>query len=253
MNPKISVIICTYNRAHYIVQAIESVLRQDFTDLEIIIIDDASNDNTGEIVKKYSNQDPRIKYFLNEHNLGIAKNRNKGVRLARGQYIAMLDSDDYWIGKDKLQKQFAFLEAWPEVGLIGTDISRVDENSLELGKDYFETVDSAIRKKILLRNQFAQSSILFRKDVFNNVGGYDESFSVAEDYDLWLRMGKISKLANLKETATAYRLHIGSISKNRIKEMILMTDKIIVKNKECYPNYFLAKIKSVLRLIKVSI
>jgi glycosyltransferase involved in cell wall biosynthesis len=96
--PKVSVIIITYNRADLLSRAINSVLFQDYQDFELLIIDDASTDNTSEIVRAFN--DNRIKYYLNEKNLGIAKSRNKGISLAVGEYIAMLDSDDYWISRD---------------------------------------------------------------------------------------------------------------------------------------------------------
>jgi len=240
--PKVSVIIITYNRANLLTKAVASVLTQDYLDFELIIIDDASSDNTSEVVP----EDSRIKYFRNETNLGISKSRNRGVSLATGEYVAMLDSDDYWLVNNKLSKQVSYLDSNLEVGLVGTAIRCEDEQGVFLKEDIFETSDKNIRAKLLWKNQFAQSSILFRKKYFSN---YDESLSIGEDYDLWLKIGCDSKLANLPDVMVAYLIHSGSITKQKIFKTIMATDKIICRYKNNYPGYFKARIKTVLRLL----
>src|SRR5574344_2461092 len=119
----ISIIICTYNRADLLPKAIASVLSQSYQDFELIIIDDASTDNTKDVIPN----DDRIKYYKNEVNLGISKSRNLGVSLSCGQYIAMLDSDDYWLDNNKLQKQLEVINQDSKIGLVGTGIILVDE------------------------------------------------------------------------------------------------------------------------------
>ena len=111
-SPLVSVVITTFNRAQYIVKAIDSALAQTYKNLEIIVLDDCSHDNTPQILSEYSRKDNRIKIFRNETNLGVAKNLNKGVGLSQCKYIAILDSDDSWCDKDKIQKQVDFLLAW---------------------------------------------------------------------------------------------------------------------------------------------
>lgn len=249
MNPVISVVICSYNRATYLPKSINSVLSQSFKDFEIIIVDDASTDNTSEVVAEVGKKDARVKYFKNEQNLGISKSRNRGVSLSSGKYIAMLDSDDYWIDDDKLQKQFDIISKDKKIALVGTGIVLVNENGEELKKDIFNTDDESIRHKILSKNQFAQSSVLFRKSVFNECGGYDESLIVCEDLDLWLRFGQKYNFANLSEPMTAYLMHPSGISKQNKKKIAVATDRIIEKYKSFYPNYFKAKIKSYLRIL----
>ena len=248
MNPEISVVICTFNRADYIAKTIDSVLRQSFNNLEIIVIDDASIDNTAIIVDKLIKIDSRIKYFKNKVNLGIAKSRNRGVSLSAGKFIAMLDSDDYWLDDKKLEKQLDLLNE-NNLGLVGTGIILVYENGKELKKDIFKTEDSYIRGKILSKNQFAQSSVVFRKEAFIEAGGYDESLLVCEDLDLWLRIGQKYKFANLIEPCVAYLIHSAGISKKNKRKIALTTDSIIEKYKNYYPNYLSAKMKSWLRII----
>lgn len=238
----ISVIICTYNRADLLPKAIASVLSQSYQDFELIIIDDASTDNTRNVIQ----DDSRIKYYKNEKNLGISKSRNLGVSLSSGEYIAMLDSDDYWLDNNKLQKQLDLISGDNKIGLVGTGIVLVDEQGSKIKEDIFETSDDLIRQRILLKNQFAQSSVLFRKEAFSS---YDESLVVCEDLDLWLKVGKQFKLANLQEPLTAYLVHSGGISKASKKRIALVTDKVISRYKKDYPNYFIAKLKSLLRII----
>ncbi|NLZ74794.1 glycosyltransferase [Candidatus Falkowbacteria bacterium] len=242
--PKVSVIIITYNRADLLSRAINSVLFQDYQDFELLIIDDASTDNTSEIVRAFN--DNRIKYYLNEKNLGIAKSRNKGISLAVGEYIAMLDSDDYWISRDKLTRQVVYLDTYLDVALIGTAIRCEDERATVLKEDIFETDDKNIRNKLLWKNQFAQSSVLFKKKAFS---GYNDSLDIGEDYDLWLKIGCDYKLANLPDIMTAYLIHDKSITKQKRLKTILVTDKIIRRYKNNYPRYFKARLKTIFRLI----
>lgn len=247
IEPKISVIIITYNRANLLSKAITSVLNQSYQNLELIIIDDASTDNTELLVKNFT--DNRIKYYKNDSNLGIAKSRNKGVSLANGEYVAMLDSDDYWLDCNKLQKQLDIFNQDEKIGLVGTGITCVNDKGEKIKDDIFETRDDLIRQRILLKNQFAQSSVLFKKEAFNLVSGYDKSLTVCEDLDLWLKIGKEFKLANTLEPLTAYLIHAGGISKASKKRIAFSTDRVINHYKHNYPNYFKAKLKSWLRIV----
>ncbi|MFA5934681.1 MAG: glycosyltransferase [Candidatus Paceibacterota bacterium] len=247
---KISIIIITRNRANFVARAIESAQKQNFTDWELLILDDDSNDNTKTIIETYINKDSRIKYHKNSPALGISKNRNKGVSLSRGEYIAMLDSDDYWIDNNKLQKQIEILEKNKNIGLIGSNIICVDKEDKKLNKSNYKTKSEDIKQKILINNQFAQSSIVFRKDILNQVGGYNEKLDVCEDLDLWLKIGRFCDFANIKDVTTAYMVHPGGISKQRKFKMAKNMLDIIEINKNYYPNYIIAKIIAILRILK---
>ena len=253
MSPKISIIIITYNRANLLTKAAASALAQSYRDFELLIIDDASNDETEAGARVLARRDGRVKYFKNEFNLGITKSRNRAVRLAQGEYIAMLDSDDYWLDKDKLKKQAAYLDAHPEAGLIGTAIRCEDEQGKILKADVFPADDKEIRARLLRKNQIAQSSVLFRKSAYISAGGYDEAFNIGEDYDLWLKMGRDWKFANLPEVTTAYLIHSGGITKENKFRTITATDRIICRYKKNYPGYFKARIKSGLRFLRALI
>ncbi|BFD25168.1 MAG: glycosyltransferase [Candidatus Parcubacteria bacterium] len=242
----ISVIICTYNRSDLLSIAIKSVLLQTYKDIELIIIDDASTDDTGILIGSLT--DERIKYYKNNINLGISKSRNLGISMARGEYIAMLDSDDYWLDNNKLQKQLNIFNQDSRVGLVGTGIICFNEKGIKIKEDIFKTQDNSIRKKILFKNQFAQSSVLFKKEVFNLVAGYDESLVVCEDFDLWLKIGRNFRLANIGEPLVAYLIHNEGISKKNKYKIAIVTNQIINKYKKDYPGYFKAKLKSILRI-----
>jgi glycosyltransferase involved in cell wall biosynthesis len=222
-------------------------------DFEILIIDDASQDSTEETVRAYAERDSRIRYIRNDSNLGIARSRNKGVSLAQGEFVAMLDSDDYWIDARKLDRQMEKMREDKRLGLIGTAVYLVGGRGEHIGADIYEASDAGIRDWMLIKNQFAQSSVLMRKEAIADAGGYDERLAVCEDLALWLAIGKRWKLANRIEAMTAYRIHPGGISKRRKMEIAKTTDFLITRHKKDYPCYFLAKIKSIARIIKALI
>lgn len=248
-SPQISIIIATYNREAFIAEAIESILNQTYKDWEMIIIDDASEDKTEEIVKKYINNDSRIKYFKNEKNLGIAKSRNRGLNLAEGIYIAPLDSDDIWIDKDKLKKQIEFLDANPDYALLGGGIMHIDKNSNYIKKVLFPVYDSLIRNIILQYNPFAQSTLLFRKNIALELGGYSTEYKICDDYDLWLKFGIKYKFTNIPQVLSGYRIHGNNITyKKRLttaKEIL----EIVKKYAKYYKRPYLGIIKAYIRLL----
>lgn len=242
----VSIITITYNRASYIKEAIDSVLNQSFKDFELIVLDDCSTDNTEEIVKSYF--DEKIKYFKNDKQLRIAASRNKAIDLCGGKYIAVLDSDDIWYDTEKLKKQIEFLENNKEYALVGTNAIFINDKGEEIKKSSVKIEDKEIRKSILLRNQFFHSSVLFSKDVFINLGNYDENLKIGEDYDLFLRIGQKYKFANLKDYSTKYRVHSGSICVSDKIKASNDTMKIIKKYRTNYPNFFFSLMKSYLRI-----
>src|SRR3989344_4964531 len=243
----ISIIILTYNRAGFISEAIKSALEQSFSDWELIIIDDASQDNTREIAEDYAKKDSRIKYFRNDEHLRISKSRNKALGLARGEYIAVLDSDDVWSDRDKLKKQYEFLERNKDYVLVGGGVIVIDEHGKETRRYFNRESDENIRGKILFQNQFAHSSAMFKRDAALKVGGYDENLNIGEDYDLWLKLGTLGKMANLKEYLLKYRVHSGNVTLKRV-EALKNNIAIIRKYKDRYPNYYLAYMRRALRL-----
>jgi len=249
MIPKVSIITITYNKERFIKEAIDSVLRQSFGDFEMIIIDNASTDKTSAIVNDYLRRDKRLRFIVNKTNLKIPRSRNQGLREARGKYIATLDSDDVWVDNDKLKKQVNFLENQPEYALIGSGFIVIDEIGKELFRRLNPTTDLTIRKVILSTNPFAHSSTLFLREAALKAGGYDENLEVGEDYDLWLKLGKFWKFANLGEYLVKYRIHPGGITFDKRLQLAKTAKASIQKYKAIYPNYYKGLLITQLRLI----
>lgn len=240
----------SYNRADLIGAAIESVLNQTYKNWELLILDDASSDNTAAVVSGIIGDDQRVIYSPSPSNLGIFKNRNRGFSMAKGDYIAVLDSDDLWSHKDKLTKQVEFLESHPTHVLVGTGVAVIDKNGTKTKELHYAHGDAEIRPRMLMRNQFTHSAVLMRRSSLPLPRPYDETgeVSIWEDYDLFLRLGQVGLLANLPEIMTSYRRHGGNISKAQKKTGARAHLKIIKKYRHAYPNYWLAFIKGIARL-----
>ncbi len=244
--PLVSVQICTYNRADFLPKALDSVLSQNYPNLEIIILDDASTDDTEKIISEYASKNSNIKYYRNEENLGITATRNKILSLTNGRYLAVLDSDDYWIDSNKISAQVNFLEENPEYALVGTFCNLVDKNGRTIKKIERQTDDSKIRQKILCQNQFMHSSVLYKKNSFNEYSNNYPTGQV-EDYATWLELGKKYKFANLPIFTTNITEHSGNISKTKQNQNINELSKIITDYKKVYPRFYLAKLKNFFR------
>lgn len=239
--------MATYNRGQYLGVAIDSVLAQDFNDWELIIVDDGSTDNTSDILLPYLD-DPRIKYFKNEKNLGICETRNRALKESIGEYIAVLDSDDVWLAKDKLSQQVDFLDFNYDYALVGTGVIVIDEIGKEI-KRYLNSEGSvAIKNNLLAKNLFAHSSVLYRREMAIKMGSYPLKLNGIEDYDLWLRLGSKYKLHNLPLYSLGYRKHAGNISQtDRIRLMTSNLD-LVKKYRQNYPNFYWALLRRSSRL-----
>jgi len=208
--PKVSVIIATYNRSHFVCEAIESVLNQTFLDFEIIVIDDGSKDNTKQVLEKYGS---RIHYIFQE-NKGRAESRNTGIKNTKGEYIAFLDDDDIWL-PNKLEKQVAFLDSHPEIGLVHTFVELIDEQGLLLQKET-EKCFKFYRKAMKLGYAYEGmsqlcimflSTVVVRKDCFEKVGFFDLSIPAFEDWDFYLRFALEYRIGTISEPLVKFRLH----------------------------------------------
>ena len=146
---------------------------------------------------------------------------NQWIKLSQGKYLARIDDDDIWVDPDKLQKQVDFMEQNPDYGLCGTSVITIDQEGNEIAKQKSRTTDIEIRNTILQSNQLAHPSIMIRKSVLEQSGVYDPGFNMAEDYELWCRIGRVSKFYNLPDYGLKYRINLNSISnKNRKKQRL---------------------------------
>jgi len=197
-----------YNGAAYLREAMDSMLRQTFGDFEFLIINDGSTDKSVEIVESY--RDPRIRLVNNESNLGLISTLNKGIDLATGEYIARMDCDDISSPK-RLEHQVAFLESHPDVGVCGTWAKVFNvEWSYVL---QHPTDHEGIKCLMFINSSIVHPSTMFRRNLFisNNLY-YDESFQHAEDYELWLRAARYTRLANIPEILIDYRISVSQVS-----------------------------------------
>ena len=223
--PSVTVLLSVYNSEKYVGIAIQSILDQTFRDFELIAVDDCSVDRSWEIVKKYADQDVRIKAVRNLVNLGGCLTLNVGLKLARGKYIARLDNDD-WFFPDRLEKQFKFLEEHPDIGLVGGGMEMMNPAGEVYGKRVYSLSDDEIRKKIFFCSPFAHPLVMMRKAVLDKVGYYDPIYAPADDYELYFRIGCESKFANLDAILMRYRVLATSITIRNTKKMELATVRV---------------------------
>lgn len=226
-NPKISVLMPAYNSEKYIADAIESIINQTFRDFEFIVFDDCSSDKTWDIITKYARNDSRIKADLNEHNLGIAGNRNKLISAARGKYIAWQDSDDISF-PDRLDHQYLFLEEHSEVGIVGGYLQFFGNSGVSSLRIYHAD-DARLRSRIFRYSPVAQPAAMIRRRCFEEFGVYDLRYPPAEDIDMSFRIGQKYNFANLPQAVLRYREHSHSATFTKLKKIELSTLEIRMK------------------------
>lgn len=245
LTPLVSILMVTYNRAGYIRHAINSVLAQTYTSWELIVVDDGSVDETAAIMATYD--DARIRFIRHRENKGVHAARTRALEEAQGECVAILDSDDLWNSEEKLHAQVAFLEGHPDHALVGTFINTIDASGNRMAQNAYHTDDLSIRASILLRNQFAHSSVLMRTRMVHQAGGYRKVL-LGEDLDLFLRLGLQGKFSNIPAYMTSYRIHDGGLSRNGAM-MARAVLGFVWKYRAHYPNFFKAYVKSFLALM----
>ncbi len=252
----VSVIIATKNGERFIERAIRSVLRQEGVEFEIVVVDDASTDSTADVVRSIAQEDPstssgqgeRVRYLYRGTNEGPGKARNFAVAHAYGKYIAVIDDDDEWPDANKLKDQVGFLDAHPDHVLVGAaNVSVVDDDGKKLFEQLYPKSDADIRSGILARNYFTHSGVLYRKNIFDRLGGYRD-MRLAEDYDLWLRMGSIGKFANLDTFCINWTYRKGSASAKKKWKMNVVTLRLMWTYRKQYPHVVRALVRGIVRL-----
>lgn len=204
-NPRISVILTTYNSGQFIGRSIESILDQTFSNFEFIIIDDCSSDQTWDRIQEYATKDKRIIARRNDRNMNLSATLNQGIAMAKGEYIARMDHDDISLNQ-RLEKQLNFLDTHPEVGIVGGGIEIIDEQDRTLGFRKYKLTDQDIRKKIFFYSPFCHPATMIRKSILDMSGNYDATFAPADDYELYFRLGMQGEFANLQDILLKYRV-----------------------------------------------
>lgn len=219
-NPRVSVIMNCYNSSTYLREAINSVYAQTYNDWEIIFWDNASTDNSAEIAKSY---DEKLRYFHAEKTVPLGNARNLAIEKARGEFIAFLDCDDVWL-PEKLEKQIGFLESHDDVAMVYSDIVSIDENG-KLIESYLKNrkfYRGEIFEKLLVYNFIPILTVILRKKVLDEVGMFDASYMIDEDYELFLRISESHKIDFLNAPLAKYRIHGNNLCK---KEDILVKEQ----------------------------
>jgi glycosyltransferase involved in cell wall biosynthesis len=210
--PKVSVVIPTYNRSAYLRQAIDSVLTQSYGAFEIVISDNCSSDDTESIVRGLG--EPRIRYFRNTQNIGMVPNWNAGIRRARGKYIAILEDDNRWHPR-YLERAVQTLDAHPQVAFVHTAVFLTDQDGrsslLKKRWDEDRLCDGLSELRELMHgNRIFLSTVTSRRDCLHSVGLFDEAIPYAADWEMWLRLYLRYPAAYLAEPLASYRIHEGS-------------------------------------------
>ncbi|WP_309381115.1 glycosyltransferase family 2 protein [Cerasicoccus frondis] len=209
--PKVSVCIPAYNVEKYVCETLDSVLAQTFKDFEIIFVDDGSVDRTLAIAEDYSKRDSRIRVFAQGENKGLIENRNRTLKEARGDLIALADSDDI-MHPDRLARQVSFMDNNPEVGALGSTVDyKIEYDGRSPHQDIYPD-DSSIRFFMNLLPCLWNPTTMYRRNLIEQVGGYRSEFAAGgEDYELWSRLLPITQFANILEPLVTYRVHGSSV------------------------------------------
>ena len=215
MTPKVTVLLAVHDGEPYIAEAVRSVLAQTLSDFEFLVVDDASTDRTTEIVESFA--DPRIRLLRNERNVGQVPALNRGLREARGAYVARIDADDVSL-PGRLECQISLLEMQPSVGLVGAWMNVVDDRGRHVTRltarmdDKVQFVFETLRMHVLI----AHPAATYRRQAVLALGGYDESTGPAEDKDLWRRLLLAGWDARIvPEPLVEYRIHSGQLSQTQ--------------------------------------
>ncbi|QPJ64093.1 MAG: glycosyltransferase [Candidatus Nitrohelix vancouverensis] len=218
-SPFVSVVTSVYNGERYLQECVDSILNQTHQNFEFIILDNGSTDGSRTILDRIS--DPRV-VVVHQENLGIAGSLNKGVRMAKGELIFRLDADDC-AAPDRLEKQILFMEANPDYVLCGGAYEEWREGHLTAQREEFLETDATIRRNFSRLNPFAHSSVVFRRQAFVKVGGYNPSYQTCQDYDLWIRLMQEGKACNLKDNLGFIRFYETSTMLRNKRKLYLET------------------------------
>jgi glycosyltransferase involved in cell wall biosynthesis len=207
-SPKVTVFMPVYNRAVFVAAAIESVLAQNFDDFELLIIDDGSTDDSMAVVGRYD--DPRIRVEHNGQNRGIPFTRNRGLDLARGEYIALLDSDDRMAPR-RLERQVTYLDRNPQITTLGGWVTKVNGKGRAVRNLIKPLHPDELKAWLLFRCCHANTSLMARTKALRDLR-YDEDFAVSSDFELSVRLSEKHHAANMARTLTLMREHGGRIT-----------------------------------------
>lgn len=224
MKPQISIVLPTYNGSQYIEKAINSILNQTFQEWELIIVDDCSIDHTYEIIKKYVSLDSRICCTRNEDNLKLPKSLNVGFELSRGKYLTWTSDDNYY-HSNALEKMYEYLEHYIDIPMVCADMNIIDEDDkvIRTTSDYDDMR--------MLYNNCVGACFLYRKTVYDKLGGYDADMFLVEDYAYWIRiLCTYGHIGTIDKVLYSYRIHKQSLTETKKKDISSQLARLRLKN-----------------------
>lgn len=220
--PVISVLMPVYNAAGYLGDAIDSILTQSYRDFELLIINDGSTDNSADLVEQ--KDDPRITLLHQPENLGLIEALNRGLEVAEGEFIARMDADDISLPQ-RFEKQVAFLNAHPEVGICGTWMEGFSQDSTAVWSTPLD--HAAISARLLFESVLFHPTVMMRRALLEQYQlNYDPDCPHAEDYDLWCRSSRCFQLANIGEVLLRYRIHGESVGGRKRGEKLATASRV---------------------------
>jgi len=228
----VSVLLAVYNAEHTLGKTLKSLANQSFTEFEILAVDDASVDNSHEVLGSWQRRfgPKKMRILKNKKNLGLTKSLNYGLQNISSPYTARIDADDWW-ESEKLAKQVKFLETHPDYGIVGSGYTNVSHRQSFVINP--PETNEEIRASIIRRNPFAHSCVMFRTILVKNLGGYDISVRYGQDYDLWLRCLPKTKFYNLPENL-CFRLITGGISIEKQRDQMKQATQTQLKYIRAY-------------------
>lgn len=221
MSPKISVLMPVYNAENYLLQAVESICSQSYKDFEFIIIDDGSSDGSLEILRKFSENDNRIKLH-SRPNKGLISTLNEGLSYCKGEYIARMDADDISL-PNRLGAQVEYMQNHPDCVAVGSGVLLIDPEG-EVLCSYpllltHQEIDNA-NLSLIGGSAIVHPSVMFRSSIIVGIGGYRGKYLHAEDIDLFLRLAEVGEIANINNNLLKYRMHLDSVGYSQRKLQI---------------------------------
>ena len=203
--PKVSILMCVYNGEAHLREAVESILGQTFKDFELVIVEDGSTDSTWKILTEYAAQDSRIVLIRNDKNLGLERSLNKGLAKTRGEYFARQDADDISL-QNRIELQVKFLDSHLDISALGTSVDFINEEGAFIWRHILPVDHESLKAKLLINNDMHHSTLMARRNILQNIGGYNEKIRYAEDYDLWWRFSCVGHLACLPDILLQRRM-----------------------------------------------
>ncbi len=243
---KVSVVMSVYNGEPFLTECIDSILQQTYRDFELIVVNDASTDNTAQILNDYAKRDNRIKIIRNDSNIGLTKSLIKAIDSSSGDYIARIDADDVML-PNRLEHQKSELDNNTELVLVGSDYENIDLSGRSINK-VISSRKQNIKKSLLMKNILAHSTVMFRRGVYYKAGMYNKEMYYAQDYDLWLRMSDLGNFKIVPIILTQRRITPDMITIGKRKKQLLFEIKGKINYLSKHPHRFYIIFPSIMRI-----